>query len=108
MPDDTIAAFRALLARQVGGDQVQQNCSFRRMATPVMTGVVLYQLNAGALQASEPALHAQFISDMDDDHWFGCVIRPNTDTNSDMLLDQAHLHGAKGTYESLWSSGRAA
>lgn len=107
VPETTVSAFRSLLAHQVGGDQVHQNCAFRRTSTPLVIGVVLYQLDVAALQAREPALHAQFSSDMGEDHWFGCVIRPNADSNSDMLLDSRHLRHARSTFEALWASGQA-
>jgi transcriptional regulator with XRE-family HTH domain len=107
VPERTVSAFRSLLAHQVGGDQVHQNCAFRRTSTPLMIGIVLYQLDVAALQAKEPALHAQFSSDMGEDHWFGCVIRPNEDSNSDMLLDSRHLRNARSTFEALWASGQA-
>ena len=106
VPESTVSAFRSLLARQIGGDQVHENCAFRRTSTPVMTGIVLYQLDDAALQAREPALHAQFSSDMVDNQWFGCVIRPNADSNSDMLLDSRHLGHARRTFEALWASGQ--
>jgi transcriptional regulator with XRE-family HTH domain len=107
VPDETVEAFRSLLGRQVGGDQVQQNCAFRRTAVPVMMGVVLYQLNVSGLLADEPALYAQFLTDMDEDRWFGCAIRPNNDSSSDMLMDSMHLRRARGIFETLWASGRS-
>ena len=107
VPASTVSAFRSLLAQRVGGDQVHENCAFRRTSTPVMTGIVLYQLDVAALLAREPALHAQFSSDMGENHWFGCVIRPNADTNSDMLLDSRHLRHARNAFEALWASSQA-
>lgn len=107
VPASLISAFRALLVRQVGGDQVHQNCAFRRTSTPMMTGIVLYQLDVAVLEAKEPALHAQFSSDMDKGNWLGCVIRPNADSNSDMLLDDRHLRHARASFEALWSAGQA-
>jgi transcriptional regulator with XRE-family HTH domain len=107
VPDSTVSTFRSLLAKQVGGDQVHENCAFRRTSTPVMIGIVLYQLDDAALRAKEPALHAQFSSDMVENHWFGCVIRPNADSNSDMLLDSRHLRHARSTFEALWAAGQA-
>jgi transcriptional regulator with XRE-family HTH domain len=101
-----VSAFRSLLAQRVGGDQVHENCVFRRTSTPVMLGIVLYRLDVAALETKEPALHAQFSSDLDEHHWLGCVIRPNADSNSDLLLDSKHLRHAKTTFEALWASGR--
>jgi transcriptional regulator with XRE-family HTH domain len=107
VPDSLVSAFRSLLTQQVGGDQVHENCAFRRTGTPVMLGIVLYQLDVAVLETKEPALHAQFSSDTDENHWLGCVIRPNADSNSDMLLDPRHLRHAQSTFEALWASGQA-
>jgi transcriptional regulator with XRE-family HTH domain len=106
VPDRTVSAFRSLLAHQVGEVQVHQNCAFRRTTTPVIIGIILYQLDVAALQAKEPALHAQFSSDISADHWFGCAIRPNADSNSDMLLDSRNLYHARSTFEALWASAQ--
>ena len=106
LTESTVNAFRSLLIAQVGGDQVQENCAFRCTAMPIMIGIALYKLNVDVLEAVEPALHAQFSPHMDDDDWFGCVIRPNTDSNSDMLMDSAHIGRAKATFDALWASGR--
>ncbi len=105
--DVTVAAFRSLLAKRIGGDQVLENCSFRRTNAPVITGAALYQLDVQALEAEEPALHAQFRDHLDEDHWLGCVIRPNSDSNSDMLMDAPHTRRAKIAFEVLWASGLA-
>ena len=43
---------------------------------------------------------------MDEDDWLGCVIRPNTDSNSDMLMDSTHIRRAKTAFEALWGFGR--
>jgi transcriptional regulator with XRE-family HTH domain len=106
VPEGTVDAFRSLLAAQVGGDQVHDKCAFKRTSTPVMTGIALYQLNIDVLEAAEPALHAQFGPHMDDGDWLGCVIRPNGDSNSDMLMDSRHISRAKTTFEALWASAR--
>ncbi len=105
VPDEIVANFRQLLARQVGGDQVHQYCAFRRTSEPVVTGAVLYQLDINEMRRHEAALHAQFISYFDKDGWFGCAMRPNTDSDSDMLLDPVHLRRATETFGKFWSSG---
>jgi hypothetical protein len=70
-------------------------------------GAALYQLDAAALEAEEPALHAQFRDHLDEDHWLGCVIRPNSDSNSDMLMDALHTRRAKGAFDVLWATSHA-
>jgi transcriptional regulator with XRE-family HTH domain len=105
--DTTVAACRSLLAEQIGGDQVLENCAFRSTGTSVIVGAALYQLDAAALEAEEPALHAQFRDHLDEDHWLGCVIRPNSDSNSDMLMDALHTRRAKGAFDVLWATSHA-
>lgn len=106
--DSTVAELRGLLAEKAGGDQVHENCSIRRSSTPLMAGAVLYQLDVEAMQAKEPALYAQFSPYIDTDRWFGCIIRPNQDSNSDMVFDAAHLARAKISFGMIWAAGRAA
>ncbi len=103
---ESVTAFRSLLAEQAGGDQVHENCAFRCTKTPLMMGIALYQLNVDVLEAAEPALQAQFSPHMDEDDWLGCVIRPNSDSNSDMLMDSTHIRRAKRAFEALWASGQ--
>jgi hypothetical protein len=106
LAESMVNALRSLLIAQVGGDQVQENRAFRSTAMPVMMGIALYKLNVDVLEVAEPALHAQFSPHMDEDDWFGCVIRPNTDSNSDMLMDSVHIGRAKAAFNALWASGR--
>jgi transcriptional regulator with XRE-family HTH domain len=102
----TVTAFRSLLAAQVGGDQVHENCAFRCTRMPLMTGIALYRLNADVLEMAEPALYAQFAPHMSEAGWLGCVIRPNGDSNSDMLMDSVHIGRAQAAFDALWISGR--
>lgn len=103
----TVEAFRRLLAAQVGGDQVQENCEFRLSSTPVFSGVALYQFDTARLEAEEPALHAQVSNYLEEDHWLGCIIRPNEDSNSDMVMNNWHTRQARAAFDRLWSSGSA-
>ncbi len=103
----TVEAYRRLLAGQIGGDRVRENCAFRLTGAPVMTGTLLYQLDTVRLEAEEPALYTQIHDYLSGDDWFGCVIRPNSDSNSDMLMDPAHVRRARDAFERLWSSGLA-
>lgn len=75
--------------------------------TPVFTSVVLYELDTVRLEAEEPALHAQIRDYLSEDDWLGCVIRPNNDSNSDMLMDPGHARRARDAFDLMWSSGTA-
>jgi transcriptional regulator with XRE-family HTH domain len=105
--DATVEACRQLLASQIGGDRVRENCAFRLTAAPILTGILLYRLDTIRLEAEEPAMHAQIRDYLSDDVWLGCVIRPNGDSNSDMLMDTKHIRRARAAFERLWSAGLA-
>lgn len=102
-----VDACRRLLADQIGGDRVRQCCSFRRTTAPVLTGAVLYEIDATGLEAEGPALHAQISDYLTGDNWLACVIRPNSDSNSDMLMDPFHAHRARASFDALWASAIA-
>lgn len=105
--DSTVEDFRQLVADQVGGDRVRENCSFRLTSAPVLTGLLLYRLDTIRLEAEERALHAQIRDYLSDDVWLGFVIRTNNDSNSDMIMDPEYVSRAKGAFERMWSSGLA-
>ena len=105
--DDAVEACRQLLARQIGGDRVRENCSFRLTAAPVLTGILLYRLDTIRLAAEESALYAQIQDYLSDDVWLGCVIRTNSDSNSDMLMDPEHVRRARTAFNLMWSSSLA-
>jgi hypothetical protein len=105
--DATVEAFRQLLADQIGGDRVRENCAFRLTAAPLLTGILLYRLDIIRLAAEESALHAQIRDYLSDDVWLGCVIRTNNDSNSDMLMNPDYVRRARSAFERMWSSGAA-
>jgi transcriptional regulator with XRE-family HTH domain len=105
--DSTVEDFRQLVADQVGGDRVREYCSFRLTSVPVLTGLLLYKLDTIKLEAEEPALHAQICDYLSDNVWLGFVIRTNSDSNSDMILDPEHISRARDAFERMWSSGLA-
>jgi transcriptional regulator with XRE-family HTH domain len=105
--DAKVEAFRQLLGRQIGGDRVRENCAFRLTAAPIYTGIVLYNLETARLAAEDPALFAQICDYLSDNDWFGCVIRPNSDSNSDMLMGPEYVQRARGAFNLMWSSGLA-
>ncbi len=103
--DGPVEACRQMLARQIGGDRVRENCAFRLTSAPVLTGILLYRLDMTKLQAGEPALYAQICDYLCDNDWLGCVIRPNDDSNSDMLMNPEHVLRARNAFNLMWSSG---
>ena len=106
VPKIMVDSFRSVLAEQVGGDLVRQFCRFRRTESALMTGAELYQLDIEAMQETSPGLYAQFLNDIDANRWFGCVIRSNDYSNSDMILDLKHLSRAKINFETMWLNGQ--
>jgi transcriptional regulator with XRE-family HTH domain len=106
--DATVEDFRQLLADQIGGDRVRENCAFRQTTIPILAGILLYKLDVIRLEAEEPALHAQIRDYLSDDVWLGFVIRPNEDSGSDMLMDPEYASRARDAFEHIWSSGLAA
>ena len=107
MGSQTRRGFPPVLADQVGGDRVRENCAFRLTAVPVLAGLLLYRLDTIKLEAEEPALYAQIRDYLSDEVRLGCVIRTNNDSNSDMLMDPAHVRRARGVFERMLSLGIA-
>ena len=105
--ETTVEACRGLLAEQVGGDRVRESCAFRRTASPLLVGVLLFKLDPVALKAEERALYWQISDYLSEDGWLGCIIRPNNDSNGDMLMDPLHVRRARNSFETLWSTAVA-
>jgi transcriptional regulator with XRE-family HTH domain len=105
--EHVIEQFRILLTERVGRDLVRRNCSFRRTTQPVYSGLAIYRLDLDSLEADEPALLAQMQDFIGVRGELGYVIRPNEDSNSDMLMSKEHRQRAIIAFESLWSSSRA-
>ena len=99
--------FRQLLADQIGGDRVRENCTFRMTATPLSSGTVLYQLDTARLELEDPALYAQILDYLHEDAWLGCVSRTNSDSTSDMLMDAEHVLRARAAFARMWPSSLA-
>jgi hypothetical protein len=102
-----VEACRRLLAEQVGGDRVRDSCAFRRTTSPPLVGVVLFKLDSVGLKAEEPALYWQVSDYLSEGEWLGCIIRPNNDSNGDMLMDPTHVRRARSSFEALWSTAVA-
>lgn len=105
--ETTVEACRRLLSDQVGGDRVRQSCAFRRTTSPPFVGVVLLMLDTVRLKAQEAALYWQISEYLSEDAWLGCTIRPNNDSNSDMLMDPSHARRARNSFEALWTTAVA-
>ena len=105
--DAPVEACRQMLVRQIGGDRVRQNCAFRLTSAPIMTSILLYRLDIVRLEAEEPALYAQICDCLSDYDWFGCVIRPNDYSSSDMLMDPEYVRRARNAFDLMWASGAA-
>jgi hypothetical protein len=100
--------FRALLVVRVGRDLVRRNCSFRRTAQPVSSGIALYRVDMDALAGEEPALLAQMQDYISLIGELGYLIRPNEDSNSDMVMNKEHRERAQSAFDSLWSAATRA
>jgi transcriptional regulator with XRE-family HTH domain len=103
---ETVPPFRDLIAARVGGDQLNENCSFRRTTQPVMGGSGLYKLDIPRLAQEEPALLAQFTGYLFDGSWLGYVNRPNNESNSDMLMRPGFTQRAQDTFNALWDKAK--
>ncbi|HEU5473715.1 MAG TPA: helix-turn-helix domain-containing protein [Actinophytocola sp.] len=103
---EAVVAFRDLLAKGIGGDHLHENCAFRWLTIPVMTGSGLYRLDAGFV-LEEPGLYTQFNKYLRDGVWLGYLNSPNDDSNADMLMSPAQNAQACEAFEVLWSMGRS-
>ncbi|WNV83828.1 helix-turn-helix domain-containing protein [Umezawaea sp. Da 62-37] len=104
--EHVIEQFRILLTERVGRDLVSRNCSFRRTAQPVYSGIAIYRLNMDKLAAEDPALLAQMQDYIGVQGELGYTIRPNEDLNNDMMMSREHRDRAKAAFNALWTSGR--
>ena len=105
--DVTVDACRRLLSEQVGGDHVQQGCTFRIATGPVLGGAAFYHLDIDQLEADEPVIHELIRDYLSEGNWLGCVLRSNDGSDSDMLMAPAHCRRARAAFDRLWSSGTA-
>jgi transcriptional regulator with XRE-family HTH domain len=101
---DEVAHFRGLIAEAVGGDRLNENCSFRRSVLPVMCGSGLYRLDAIAFALEEPWLFTQFSKFLLNGTWLGYLNRPNDDSSADMIMNPHTTERACGTFAALWAA----
>lgn len=102
-----VPRFREMVAEAIGGDQLNENCSFRRASHPIMSGSGIYRLDTASLAAEEPALLAQFSRYLFDGAWLGYLNRPNDVSNADMLMSPSYTERARETFEAQWSAASA-
>jgi transcriptional regulator with XRE-family HTH domain len=101
---ETVRIFREFLAERVGGDRLNEHCSFRHATQPVVVGSGLYQLDIARLTGEEPALLTQFTRYLFDGEWLGYVNRPNDESHADMLMSPSFTERAQDTFEVLWNA----
>lgn len=107
MRSDVVLHFRDLIAEAVGGDRLNENCSFRRTVLPVMSGVGLYHLDAVTFAMEEPWLFTQFSKFILNGAWLGYLNRANDDSSTDMLMSPEYTQRACGTFDALWNASGA-
>ncbi|WP_285744129.1 helix-turn-helix transcriptional regulator [Lentzea sp. NBRC 105346] len=100
---DVVNRFESLLSKRIGRDYVRQNCVFRRTDQPVLAGAAIYRLDLEGLNAQEPMLYEQFSSYVDEEGRLGYVVRPNNESNADMLVSRAQLGRVEEAFETLWA-----
>jgi hypothetical protein len=105
--EDDVASFRRLLTDMVGGDRAHEFCHVRRPPQPMLAGTGLYRLDTVAFELEEPALFTQFEGYLGEDGWLGYVIRPNDDSNADMMMSVSHTRLAREAFDALWSTSTA-
>lgn len=104
---EAVTRFRELVASVVGGDQLNEHCSFRRTVLPVMSGSGLYQLDTPTFAMEEPGLFTQFGKLLFNGTWLGYVNAPNDESDADMLMSPSYTERARHTFEALWSAAGA-
>jgi hypothetical protein len=107
MQSQAVLRFRELIADSVGGDALNENCSFRRTVIPVMGGAGLYRLDVPTFSMEEPWLFAQFGKYLLNGSWLGYLNRPNEDSSADMLMSPDYTSRACTTFEALWTTAGA-
>jgi transcriptional regulator with XRE-family HTH domain len=101
---EAVPRFRDMVAARVGGDQLNENCAFRRTSLPVIGGSGLYRLDAATMAVEEPALFAQFSRYLFNRAWLGYLNRPNSESNADMVMSPRFTERARSTFEALWGA----
>lgn len=102
-----VSRFRLLLAAQNVSDHMNQNCAFRWTHQPVLAGAALYRLDVESLSHEEPMLYEQFSGYLDQSGQLGYLVRPNSESNFDMLMSSARVEPARQAFEALWEGAES-
>lgn len=100
----SVARFREMIKKAVGGDQLHEYCFFRTATTPVVTAPVLYRLDVSSFAAAEPAIFTQVGNYILDDTWLGYLNRCNNESGADMLMTPNRTKRAHDAFEDLWNA----
>lgn len=98
--------LREMLVARAGGDDVSALCEFRATTVPVMVGVCLIELDVAALAAEERALYEQLESYIGSEGWIGYVIRPNQESNADMVMSKDRRERAREAFDDAWRTAK--
>jgi transcriptional regulator with XRE-family HTH domain len=101
---EVVVELRDMIASAVGGDRLNEYCSFRRSPFPMMAGGAVYHLDATMLATQDPGLFAQFGKYLLNGAWLGYLTRPNADANADMVMNPTHVDRACDAFEALWAA----
>jgi transcriptional regulator with XRE-family HTH domain len=100
--------LRDLLIARAGGDDVSALCDFRATTMPIMVGVCLIEIDIAAFSAEERALYEQLETYISDEGWIGYAIRPNRESNADMVMSKDRRERARRAFDLAWRSAQRA
>jgi transcriptional regulator with XRE-family HTH domain len=103
--DASISGFLELLGERIGADEAAARCEIRRATIPTMLGMGLYQIDTALLLAEDPSIHQQFATAIDDDGWFGYVMRPLYAAGKDSVMQTRRRDTARALFDTLWTTG---
>lgn len=103
--DASISGFLELLGERIGADEAAARCEIRRATIPTMLGMGLYQIDTALLLAEDPSIHQQFATAIDDDGWFGYVMRPLHAAGKDSVMQTRRRDTARALFDTLWTTG---
>ena len=98
--------LRNMLVARAGGDDVSALCDFRVTSLPITVGICLLEIDLSSFAAEERALYEQLETYISSEGWIGYAIRPNHDSNADMVMSKDRRERARSAYESAWRSSK--
>ncbi|GAA4933365.1 helix-turn-helix protein [Actinomycetospora succinea] len=99
-------ALRQMLVARAGGDAVAAECDFRVTSLPVLVGICLVEIDITPFSAEEPALYEQLETYISAEGWIGYVIRPNRESNADMVMSKDRRESARQGFDAAWRSAQ--